>query len=138
MTNDLDGNQAQLGSVTWWTHGETCSYLRVDPRTVAARMRQTPEDIERPWVNFGTPRRPFYRWLAGGVTRWWVEVNQRRNGEKPPGQQPRFRPGPGGRRFNRELMGTPKGRSTCADSESDRRPGQSLADYVRSLTVKKS
>jgi len=60
----------------WWIHREVLARLRVDHRTIQRAMRETPPHIHKPWVNFGTPRRPKYRWEAAGIDQWWFEVNE--------------------------------------------------------------
>ena len=64
------------GLVTWWKHSQVLEHLQVDPRTLRARMVQTPDHIEPPWIDVGTKRRPRYRWIAERVDRWWIEVNR--------------------------------------------------------------
>ena len=61
---------------TWWRHQVVLAHLDVDPKTLRARMNEAPDDIDQPWVNVGSARRPDYRWLAGEVDRWWIEVNR--------------------------------------------------------------
>ncbi len=118
VQNDQDDESAGAPppDAAWWTHAETSHHLRVDARTLVKMMRQTPEHIERPWVNYGTPRRPFYRWRAEGVDPWWVAVN----GWRTSGTQ---NTGPASTRT----------RACAHANRHDREPGQSLADYVRSL-----
>ncbi len=54
----------------------------------AARMRQTPDHIERPWLNIGSARRPEYRWMSWEVDRWWVEVHCGDNSRSELGRKP--------------------------------------------------
>lgn len=86
LDRDQPSTRVYNKDATWWTHQETCTHLRVDPRTVLARMRETPEHIARPWVNYGTRTRPYYGWLASGVDRWWIEVNAWRASRKEKGR----------------------------------------------------
>ena len=55
---------------------EVAKILGVDTRTLRARMKMTPDHIARPWVNWGTPRRPRYHWSIDELKRWWREVNE--------------------------------------------------------------
>ena len=64
------------GLVTWWKHVQVLRHLQVDPRTLRARMVQTPDHIEPPWIDIGTKRRPRYRWIVERVDHWWIEVNR--------------------------------------------------------------
>lgn len=43
---------------TWWRHTQVRAHLDVDPKTLRARMDETPDHIERPWINVGTLGRP--------------------------------------------------------------------------------
>lgn len=61
---------------TWLKHGAVLAHLDVDPKTLRARMRETPPEIEPAWINIGSERRPEYRWVAERVDDWWIEVNR--------------------------------------------------------------
>ena len=61
---------------TWLKHKAVLAHLDVDSKTLRARMRETPPAIEPAWINIGSARRPEYRWMAGRIDAWWIEVNR--------------------------------------------------------------
>lgn len=61
---------------TWWRHREVLAHLRVDPKTLRTRMRENPPDLDPPWVDVSSGRRPEYRWRADEVDAWWIAVNR--------------------------------------------------------------
>lgn len=61
---------------SWLRHREVLAHLRVDPKTLRARMAENPDHIEAPWINAGSAGRPDYRWIAEKVDPWWMELNR--------------------------------------------------------------
>lgn len=61
------------------------AHLRVDPKTLRARMAENPDPIAPPWINVGSADRPDYRWLAEKLGPWWMELNGWRRGAKRSG-----------------------------------------------------
>lgn len=124
----------------WWTHSETAEYLRVQTRTLAARMKETPRHIKRPWINYGTAGRPYYSWLAAGVDAWWIEVNEWRQSKSaitPIACAGGIREG----RRGAAAAQTSRPRAGSKTRSSERRPkdeGGSLTSYVKSLGSKRS
>jgi len=68
---------------TWRTHEEVLEHLGVDTRTLKARMRDTPTHITKPWVNYGSAKRPRYHWDADAIDLWWREINEWRCQTRP-------------------------------------------------------
>lgn len=62
--------------VTWWRHAQVLAHLDVDPKTLKARMSESPEHLARPWINIGSARRPDYRWVAQFIDSWWIGVHE--------------------------------------------------------------
>ena len=61
---------------TWLRHREVLAHLRVDPKTLRARMAENPDHIAPPWINVGSAGRPDYRWVAENLDSWWMELNR--------------------------------------------------------------
>lgn len=61
---------------TWLTFSETRARLgNVSKDTLRARMRETPDHIEKPWVDHGSGgKRAAYRFEEAKIDRWWREV----------------------------------------------------------------
>ncbi len=125
---------------SWWTHDETRKHLRVDARTLAARMHETPPDIEKPWINYGKPTRPYYRWIASKVDRWWIEVNEwrastsDRTGTACAGATLTGARGAGSARTSRR----PAGSSATSSAAPPKDGGGRLATFVKSLNSRTS
>jgi len=124
----------------WLRHAEVLAWLRVDRRTLRARMAATPPQIERPWLNIGSAARPEYRWRADRIDTWWIEVHAWRasNEETASGASagatpmaaPAAAPAP---------TSAPPSASPARSSRRPRRAGDgSLLEFVRSLPSKTS
>lgn len=122
----------------WWPHGRVAQYLAVDARTLKARMQETPEDIERPWLNIGSAKSPQYRWQMDFIDTWWWRINQwrtSRNEEGSTGSAGAARMGSGA--AGTALTRLPPVRSR----EKLNRPSQkgatgSLTEFARSLPTR--
>lgn len=64
----------------WTTTERVCAHLGIGIRTLRALMRDTPADVEPPWVNVGASRRPTYRWRLADVDAWVRAVSAERGG----------------------------------------------------------
>jgi hypothetical protein len=47
---------------------------RVPKQRLARLMRETPDHIDRPWLNVGHPDRARWKWDPTGIDRWFREV----------------------------------------------------------------
>ena len=131
---------AGLASV-WTTHSKVSDYLGVDARTLKQRMKETPDSMRRPWVNFGSVRSPQYRWRSELVDSWWMEVNQWRLSKNVEvatglgGGTPRrtsLRPG------NVRTTGRPAISSGSSSKPLQKDETGSLMEFVKSLPSRKS
>lgn len=119
----------------WLDHGAAAARLGVSKRTLARAMQITPKD-ERPWVDQGTPAKPFYKWQASALDAWWMKVatwRQFANGERggrSGGRTPTERPGAAAsprRKPPSSSNGRSKKRSPSADA------GNRLKEFGRTL-----
>ena len=118
---------------------EVCDLLRIDRQTLRRRMNDTPPDVDRPWVNVGSARRPVYRWDPTRITSWLEEVQAWQastNETDGSGSGGGTRTGPPARaRSPREKRrGGSGGRSKPASPPDD---GGNLLTLARSLDSKK-
>lgn len=61
----------------WLPLADVAVRFTVSKDTVRARMAETPDHIERPWVNHGSAgRRAVYSFEVAKVDAWWREVNE--------------------------------------------------------------
>lgn len=88
--------QAPRITSTWLRHREVLAHLRVDPKTLRARMAENPDHIAPPWINVGSAGRPDYRWLAEKLDPRWMELNRWRREAKRAGRKPAGARGAGG------------------------------------------
>jgi len=103
-------------------------------------MDETPDHIEKPWINVGTLGRPDYRWVAEKLDSWWIEVNRWRasNEEMARGGSA------GATRTGRRTAGSAPPRQPPRNSRSKSKKlplsadGGSLATLVRNLTSGRS
>ena len=123
---------------TWWPHARVAEHLGVDLRTLKARMVETPDTIERPWVNFGSVRSPQYRWKGEQVDHWFTEVCRWRtsNDGQPAtgcaGGTQKASSTAGSARTERRLTGS-NGSSSRPSQKDD---GGSLIEFVKNLQSK--
>ena len=65
-----------MKTAIWLKHREVLAHLRVDPKTLRARMAENPPHLDPPWINIGSERRPDYRWRADAIDPWWVAIHR--------------------------------------------------------------
>ena len=120
-------------------HAGLLEYLSLDKKTVRKLMGRTPEHIDKPWVNYGTAKRPRYHWKADKIDRWFREVTTWQTSEKD-AEGTRFAGEPQMERKSRSNAQTKRRQKRSKGRLSDAKPldkSGSLLNLANQLTLRK-